>query len=83
MIFWCSRRTSRRCACHSFSRFLAGSLRKASVRPIIRSVSSSVGTRCVRRSPSSWITSAPTQGTIADFGVEEYGEPLFFPDAGK
>jgi len=32
---------------------------------------------------SSWITSAPTQKEIADFGVKEYGEPLFFPDAGK
>ena len=32
---------------------------------------------------SSWITSAPTQKEIAGFGVKEYGEPLFFPDAGK
>jgi tungstate transport system substrate-binding protein len=30
---------------------------------------------------SSWITSSPTQKEIAGFGVEEYGEPLFFPDA--
>jgi tungstate transport system substrate-binding protein len=30
---------------------------------------------------SSWITSPGTQKTIADFGVAEYGEPLFFPDA--
>jgi tungstate transport system substrate-binding protein len=30
---------------------------------------------------SSWITSPRTQKTIADFGVAEYGEPLFFPDA--
>jgi tungstate transport system substrate-binding protein len=32
---------------------------------------------------SSWITSAPIQKEIAGFGVKEYGEPLFFPDAGK
>lgn len=30
---------------------------------------------------SRWITSPGTQRTIADFGVAEYGEPLFFPDA--
>jgi tungstate transport system substrate-binding protein len=30
---------------------------------------------------SSWITSRGTQKTIADFGVAEYGEPLFFRDA--
>jgi tungstate transport system substrate-binding protein len=30
---------------------------------------------------SSWITSPGTQETIADFGVAEYGEPLFSPDA--
>ena len=30
---------------------------------------------------SSWITSASTQRTISRFGVEDYGEPLFFPDA--
>lgn len=30
---------------------------------------------------SEWIRSAPVQRRIADFGVEEYGEPLFFPDA--
>ena len=30
---------------------------------------------------SRWITSPATQKTIADFGVAEYGEPLFFPDA--
>lgn len=30
---------------------------------------------------SRWITSLATQKTIADFGVAEYGEPLFFPDA--
>jgi tungstate transport system substrate-binding protein len=30
---------------------------------------------------SSWITSTRTQKAIADFGVAEYGEPLFFPDA--
>jgi tungstate transport system substrate-binding protein len=30
---------------------------------------------------STWITSAGAQRAIADFGVAEYGEPLFFPDA--
>ena len=30
---------------------------------------------------STWITSPSTQGTIEEFGVAEYGEPLFFPDA--
>ena len=30
---------------------------------------------------SSSITSPPTQRTISQFGVAEYGEPLFFPDA--
>jgi tungstate transport system substrate-binding protein len=35
------------------------------------------------RAFSSWITSGPTQKEIAGFGVKEYGEPLFFPDAGK
>lgn len=30
---------------------------------------------------SQWIRSAPIQQQIADFGVEEYGEPLFVPDA--
>jgi tungstate transport system substrate-binding protein len=30
---------------------------------------------------SEWIRSAPVQETIADFGVEQYGQPLFFPDA--
>jgi len=30
-----------------------------------------------------FITSPAGQKIIADFGVEEYGEPLFFPDAGK
>jgi tungstate transport system substrate-binding protein len=30
---------------------------------------------------SRWITSAGAQNTIAEFGVAEYGEPLFFPDA--
>ncbi|HYN49588.1 MAG TPA: substrate-binding domain-containing protein [Thermoleophilaceae bacterium] len=30
---------------------------------------------------SSWITSPSTQKTIGRFGVEEYGERLFFPDA--
>jgi tungstate transport system substrate-binding protein len=30
---------------------------------------------------SDWITSGPVQKQIGDFGVAEYGEPLFFPDA--
>ncbi len=30
---------------------------------------------------SAWIRSGPVQRMIADFGVEEYGQPLFFPDA--
>jgi tungstate transport system substrate-binding protein len=30
---------------------------------------------------SDWITSPGTQTMIGDFGVAEYGEPLFFPDA--
>lgn len=30
---------------------------------------------------SRWVTSPATQKAIADFGVAEYGEPLFFPDA--
>jgi tungstate transport system substrate-binding protein len=28
-----------------------------------------------------WLTSAPTQQEIAHFGVRQYGQPLFFPDA--
>ncbi len=30
-----------------------------------------------------YVVSAETQRLIASFGVEKYGEPLFFPDAGK
>jgi len=30
-----------------------------------------------------YLVSAETQRLIASFGVEKYGEPLFFPDAGK
>ena len=30
-----------------------------------------------------FITSPETQAIIGQFGVEEYGQPLFFPDAGK
>jgi tungstate transport system substrate-binding protein len=30
---------------------------------------------------SSWITSSPTQKTIGRFGVEQYGQQLFVPDA--
>jgi tungstate transport system substrate-binding protein len=39
-----------------------------------------LNTACAKRF-SSWLTSPRTQKTIADFGVAEYGEPLFFPDA--
>ena len=39
-----------------------------------------VNTACAKLF-SSWITSTRTQNAIADFGVAEYGEPLFFPDA--
>ena len=30
-----------------------------------------------------WIVSAPIQEIIGKFGVDQYGQPLFFPDAGK
>jgi tungstate transport system substrate-binding protein len=33
------------------------------------------------RAFSTWITSPPVQNAIARFGVAEYGQPLFFPDA--
>jgi tungstate transport system substrate-binding protein len=39
-----------------------------------------LNTSCARLF-SHWITSPATQKTIADFGVADYGEPLFFPDA--
>jgi tungstate transport system substrate-binding protein len=32
---------------------------------------------------STWITAPPTQAAIEGFGVEEYGEPLFFADAAR
>ncbi len=32
---------------------------------------------------SDFMVSAETQGIIRTFGVEKYGAPLFFPDAGK
>ena len=32
---------------------------------------------------SRWLTAPGAQRTIARFGVQEYGEPLFFPDAGR
>ncbi len=32
---------------------------------------------------ANFLTSAETQKMIGEFGVEEYGAPLFFPDAGK
>lgn len=39
-----------------------------------------VNTGCAREF-SRWIRQPPVQQRIADFGVEEYGEPLFVPDA--
>ena len=30
---------------------------------------------------ATWITSAETQTAIGEFGVEQYGQPLFYPDA--
>lgn len=30
-----------------------------------------------------WMVSEPTQKMIGDFGAEEFGQPLFVPDAGK
>jgi tungstate transport system substrate-binding protein len=30
-----------------------------------------------------WMIEPSTQELIAEFGVEEYGEPLFIPDADK
>lgn len=30
-----------------------------------------------------WLVTKDVQATIEKFGLEEYGEPLFFPDAGK
>ena len=30
-----------------------------------------------------WITSPPAQQQIGEFGVAEFGQPLFTPDAGK
>jgi tungstate transport system substrate-binding protein len=32
---------------------------------------------------ANFITSPAGQKIIAEFGVEQYGEPLFFPDADK
>jgi tungstate transport system substrate-binding protein len=39
-----------------------------------------VNRECAQRF-STWITAPPTQRAIGRFGVAEYGEPLFFPDA--
>jgi tungstate transport system substrate-binding protein len=30
-----------------------------------------------------WLISPQAQGTIAEYGVDRYGQPLFFPDAGR
>jgi tungstate transport system substrate-binding protein len=35
------------------------------------------------RAWAAWIVGTDAQGIIGKFGVEKYGEPLFFPDAGK
>lgn len=35
------------------------------------------------RAWAAWITGSDTQEMISKFGVDKYGEPLFFPDAGK
>jgi tungstate transport system substrate-binding protein len=35
------------------------------------------------RAFSAFLTRDDVQETIGEFGVEDYGEPLFFPDAGK
>lgn len=32
---------------------------------------------------ANWLVSADTQKLIADFGLDKYGQPLFFADAGK
>ena len=32
---------------------------------------------------SAFLVSEETQAFINDFGVKEFGQPLFFPDAGK
>jgi tungstate transport system substrate-binding protein len=39
-----------------------------------------VNRECAREF-SSWITAPPAQRAIESFGVADYGEPLFFPDA--
>jgi tungstate transport system substrate-binding protein len=35
------------------------------------------------RAWAAFVTGAEAQRIIADFGVDQYGEPLFVPDAGK
>jgi tungstate transport system substrate-binding protein len=35
------------------------------------------------RAFADFITSPAGQALIADFGVDKYGQPLFYPDAGK
>jgi tungstate transport system substrate-binding protein len=32
---------------------------------------------------ASYLTKAETQKIISEFGVDKYGQPLFFPDADK
>jgi tungstate transport system substrate-binding protein len=39
--------------------------------------------RACARAFSTWITAPPIQRAIESFGVEEYGEPLFFADAAR
>ncbi len=47
---------------------------------VIVVVSAGTNVACARAF-STWITSPPVQNAIARFGVAEYGQPLFFPDA--
>ncbi|MGH3388709.1 MAG: substrate-binding domain-containing protein [Actinomadura sp.] len=43
-------------------------------------VKGAAGTACAQKF-SEWIRSQPVQRTIGAFGVQKYGQPLFFPDA--
>ena len=47
---------------------------------VVRHAGTNVG--CAREF-AGWVTSAATQRQIGRFGVAEYGQPLFFPDARK
>lgn len=48
--------------------------------PVSASVSDKINTEG-GQAFADWITSKPAQDLIATFGLEEYGEPLFIPDA--